>query len=167
MPPKRQRNRNKKGPVSKGPDLQKGPEDASRAYIQVDWAIPKAKRKNDFDRKYLNDYAWPLYERDPNELRPTQAGLPEAQIRTPIYQKDGKDMFAGDANQSSAALRSFYNEIKKLSAKEPDGLHDIAALTGQFEEGDENAAVVLSRAENQEIFVLDTERRLQVYVGRF
>ncbi|XP_014557301.1 hypothetical protein COCVIDRAFT_97548 [Bipolaris victoriae FI3] len=165
MPPKRQGNRNKKGPVSKGPDLQKGPEDASRAYIQVDWAIPKAKRKNDFDRKYLNDYARPLYERDPDELRPTQAGLPEAQIRTPIYQKDGKDMFAGDANQSSAALRSFYNEIKKLSAKEPDGLHDIAALTGQFEEGDENAAVVLSRAENQEIFVLDTERRLQVTVN--
>ncbi|KAJ5065038.1 hypothetical protein J3E74DRAFT_259339 [Bipolaris maydis] len=136
-----------------------------RASIPVDWAIPKAKRKNAFDRKYLDDYAQPLYEREPDELRPMQAGLPEAQIRTPIYQKDGKDMVAGDANQSSAALRDLYNEIKRLSAKEPDGLHDIAALTGQFEEGDENAAVVLSRAENQEVFVLDTERRLQVTVN--
>ncbi|KAJ6200251.1 hypothetical protein J3E72DRAFT_392108 [Bipolaris maydis] len=128
-------------------------------------AAPIAKRKNAFDRKYLDDYAQPLYEREPDELRPMQAGLPEAQIRTPIYQKDGKDMVAGDANQSSAALRDLYNEIKRLSAKEPDGLHDIAALTGQFEEGDENAAVVLSRAENQEVFVLDTERRLQVTVN--
>ncbi|EMD86295.1 hypothetical protein COCC4DRAFT_135004 [Bipolaris maydis ATCC 48331] len=165
MPPKRQGNRSKKGPVSKGPDLKKEYEDASRASIPVDWAIPKAKRKNAFDRKYLDDYAQPLYEREPDELRPMQAGLPEAQIRTPIYQKDGKDMVAGDANQSSAALRDLYNEIKRLSAKEPDGLHDIAALTGQFEEGDENAAVVLSRAENQEVFVLDTERRLQVTVN--
>ncbi|KAF5847477.1 hypothetical protein GGP41_000174 [Bipolaris sorokiniana] len=165
MPPKRQGNRNKKGPVSKGPDLKKEPECVSRASIQVDWAIPKAKRKNDFDRKYLDDYAQPLYEREPDELRLTQAGLPEAQIRTPIYQKDGKDMVAGDANQSSAALRGLYNEIKRLSAKEPDGLHDIAALTGQFEEGDENAAVILSRAKNQEIFILHTERRLQVTVN--
>ncbi|EUC42995.1 hypothetical protein COCMIDRAFT_102053 [Bipolaris oryzae ATCC 44560] len=165
MPPKRQASKNKKGSVSKGPDLRKEMEDVSRASIQVDWAIPKAKRKNDFDRKYLDDYAQPLYAREPDELRPTQAGLPEAQIRTPIYQKDAKDMVAGDANQSSAALRDLYNEIKRLSAKEPDGLHDLAALTGQFEEGDGNAAVVLSRAENQEIFVLDKERRLQVTVN--
>ncbi|KAJ5032192.1 hypothetical protein J3E74DRAFT_297011 [Bipolaris maydis] len=136
MPPKRQGNRSKKGPVSKGPDLKKEYEDAS----------PFVRERTGRATTNASRLA-----RGSN----THANLSER----------CKDMVAGDANQSSAALRDLYNEIKRLSAKEPDGLHDIAALTGQFEEGDENAAVVLSRAENQEVFVLDTERRLQVTVN--
>lgn len=137
--------------------------DDQRDVLEVNWAIPKAKRSNVPDQKHIDDFAHALYNRESDELQPVQAALPEAQIRTPLYlRKGGKNMQEGDANQSSAALRNLYNNIKDRSVNEPDGHHTIAALTEDFEAGTGNTVVILSNAENQEVLVLDEDRRLQV-----
>jgi hypothetical protein len=163
MPPKRRGKKSGKPRTRKAPISKKTPEHDEHA---VDWAVPKTKGRNIFDAKHIDSYAHTLYGRESTEVQPTQVALPEAQIRSPIYQRaDGKDLQPGGPNHSSAALCGLYNEIKRISGTEPDGRHDIAALTQQFQDEDENSAVVLSRAENQEVLVLDRDRRFQVYVG--
>lgn len=138
-------------------------EDVLRDVLGVNWAIPKAKRKDVPEQQYIIDYAHALYNREPNELQPVQAPLPEAQMRVPIYQKKGgKDMQAGDPNQSSTALRNLYNNIKDRSVNEPGGQYNITAIMEHFEYGNENTVVILSNAEDEEVLGLDDDRRLQV-----
>lgn len=138
-------------------------EDDQRDILEVNWVIPKARRREVPDQQHIDDYARVLYNREPDELQPIQAALPAAQIRAPIYQKKGgKDMEEGDANRSSAVLRSLYNNVKDRSVNEPDGRYNIAALTRDFEAGGGDIAVILSNAEDEEVLVLDQDRRLQM-----
>jgi hypothetical protein len=130
---------------------------------QVDWAILKAKRKQTADEKHTVLYAQRLYAQNPETLRSRQTPLQDAQIRTPIYKrKNTNDMADGDANQSSAALRNFFNEIKRASVDEPEGRYRFANLERHFLLGDENTALALSRAAGNEVLVMTEGRRLEV-----
>jgi hypothetical protein len=59
-------------------------------------------------------------------------------------------------------LRSLFNEIKRKSTTVQDVRYTLAHLEQNFNEEDQNIAVVLSRAENNEIFVLNVDERLEV-----
>lgn len=164
MPPKSKEKDAKQALAQKKPASKETHKNDAHEAVQINWAIPKAKRKLVHDEKHVADYAQSLYQRNPNEIQSSQTALPDAQIRSPIFQKAGKDMQPKDANHSSTALRDLYNDIKRRSVAEPDGRHDLASLKTLFEAGDENTTVVLSRAENEEVLVLGAERRLEVYV---
>ncbi|CAN9132980.1 unnamed protein product [Alternaria alternata] len=96
-------------------------------------------------------------------INPQQTPLPDPQHRTPIYQiKKSKDLLAADQNRPSASLRSLFNEIKRKSTTVQDVRYTLAHLEQNFNEEDQNIAVVLSRSENDEIFVLNEDERLEV-----
>jgi hypothetical protein len=59
-------------------------------------------------------------------------------------------------------LRSLFNEIKRKSTTVQDVRYTLAHLEQNFNEEDQNIAVVLSRSENDEIFVLNEDERLEV-----
>ncbi|RMZ72420.1 hypothetical protein GMOD_00007401 [Pyrenophora seminiperda CCB06] len=132
----------------------------------VNWAIPKtkAKKKNEQipDAHLTDAYAEALYGLSPDELKTVQTPLPDAQLRAPIYQKaSAKDLAPNDVNQSTSALRSFFNSIKQRSTSSTKSPYHLNILTQTFGQG-EDTALVLSRAEDAEIKVLDEDGRLEV-----
>lgn len=127
--------------------------------VTVNWAVPKAKRLQELPKKHINPYAQRLYGLAPERLTPGPSLLPDAQIRTPIFRAPGKDLSEGDVNQSSAALRDFFNDVKGWSLT-PKNAYRINNLSEHFEDG--NTALVLSRAADDEILALDEDRRLEV-----
>jgi hypothetical protein len=136
--------------------------DENDGNVKINWVIPEARRKRTADRTHIDIYAQRLYARDSETLRSMQNLLQEAQIRTPIYERKGNDMAHGDANQSSAALRSLLNEIKSASLDESNSRYRPANLAQHFEYGDDDTALALSRAENNEVLVMYDDRQLQV-----
>jgi hypothetical protein len=129
----------------------------------VNWVIPKAKRKQTADSTHINMYAQRLYARNPKTLRSMQNPLQEAQIRTPIFKRhSNKAMVPSDPNRPSAALCTLFNEIKMASLDESDGHYQFASLAQQLQPGDDDTALVLSRAEGNRILVINDDRRLQV-----
>jgi len=150
--------------AGKKPNLKKDLDDDDA--VIANWAVPKVKHKAKQmqvrDTRYVETYAQRLYDHPPDELRIEQEPLPDAQLRTPIYQKAGsKDLPNTDANRSSATLRGLFNEIKARSLSGPDSPYHINNLSARFGE-DENAALVLSRAVDQEILTPGEDLRLVV-----
>ncbi|KAH8622274.1 hypothetical protein IG631_22996 [Alternaria alternata] len=134
-----------------------------RPAMEVNWAIPKEKAKSIYKEVYAIEYAQALYQRAREDINPQQTPLPDPQHRTPIYQiKKSKDLLAADQNRPSASLRSLFNEIKRKSTTVQDVRYTLAHLEQNFNEEDQNIAVVLSRAENDEIFVLNEDEQLEV-----
>ena len=153
MPPKRKGSKSSKAPAAKRPKSKSPSPEEEENLVEVDWVVPEVKRKEDIERKYIDDYAQALYDREARDLNPVQPALPDAPIRAPIYKKAGaKGLVSGDPNKSSRSLRNFFNEIERLNANEPDGLHDHGALGEKFRARGENATLVLSRTEDSEIF---------------
>jgi hypothetical protein len=134
-----------------------------RPAIEVNWAIPKEKAKSIYKDVHAIEYSQALYQRAREDINPQQTPLPDPQHRTPIYQiKKSKDLLAADQNRPSASLRSLFNEIKRKSTTVQDVRYTLAHLEQNFNEEDQNIAVVLSRSENDEIFVLNEDERLEV-----
>ncbi|KAI4682346.1 uncharacterized protein J4E88_005236 [Alternaria novae-zelandiae] len=131
----------------------------------VNWFIPKEKGKNIYKEKCAAEYAQILYEKAREEISPQQAPLLDPQFRTPVFQKQGKDLRAGDKYRPSASLRNLFNDIKSRSIDKEEG-HSITHFQQQFGD-DANIAVVLSRAEDNATFVLNEDQRLEVPVGYF
>ncbi|KAI4714197.1 hypothetical protein J4E89_001647 [Alternaria sp. Ai002NY15] len=126
----------------------------------VNWFIPKEKGKNIYKEKCAAEYAQILYEKAREEISPQQAPLLDPQFRTPVFQKQGKDLRAGDKYRPSASLRNLFNDIKSRSIDKEEG-HSITHFQQQFGD-DANIAVVLSRAEDNATFVLNEDQRLEV-----
>jgi hypothetical protein len=138
-------------------------DDAFNEDDAVNWVIPKAKRKQTADSTHINMYAQRLYARNPTTLRSMQNPLQEAQIRTPVFKRhSNKAMVPSDPNRPSAALCNLFNEIKMASLDESDGRYQFASLAQQLQPGDDDTALVLSRAEGNRILVINDDRRLQV-----
>ncbi|KAE8828681.1 hypothetical protein PTNB73_06189 [Pyrenophora teres f. teres] len=141
--------------------------------VTVNWGIPRLKtkaknRQGERDHRHVTAYARTLYNRPPEDLTLEQSVLPDAQLRTPIYQKVGaKDLPNPDPNQSSTSLRGLFNTIKARSVQGLGNPYQIHNLSRHFadENADENTALVLSRAVDAEILVLDQNRQLEVTVG--
>ena len=150
--------------AGKKPDPKKDPDDDDA--LTANWAVPKVKHKAKHmqvrDARYVEAYAQRLYHQAPDTLRIEQEPLPDAQLRTPIYQKAGsKDLPNTDANRSSATLRDLFNTIKARSLSGHDSPYHINNLSARFGEA-ENAALVLSRAVDQEILTPGEDLRLVV-----
>ncbi|KAI4686869.1 uncharacterized protein J4E84_005240 [Alternaria hordeiaustralica] len=129
----------------------------------VNWFIPKEKGKNIYKEKCAAEYAQILYEKAREEISPQQAPVLDPQFRTPVFQKNGKDLRAGDKYRPSASLRNLFNDIKSRSIAKEEG-HSIAHFQQQFGD-DANVAIVLSRAENNATVVLNEDQRLEVTVN--
>ncbi|KAI4671648.1 uncharacterized protein J4E78_000144 [Alternaria triticimaculans] len=129
----------------------------------VNWFIPKEKGENIYKEKCAADYAQILYEKAREEISPQQAPLLDPQFRTPVFQKQGKDLRAGDKYRPSASLRNLFNDIKSRSIDKEEG-HSITHFQQQFGD-DANIAVVLSRADDNATFVLNEDQRLEVIVN--
>ncbi|KAI4652632.1 uncharacterized protein J4E79_008939 [Alternaria viburni] len=140
------------------------PEDET-ATTNVNWFIPKEKGKNIYKEKCATEYAQILYEKAREEISPQQAPLLDPQFRTPVFQKQGKDLRAGDKYRPSASLRNLFNDIKSRSIAKEEG-HSLTHFQQQFGD-DANIAIVLSRAENNATFILNEDQRLEVPIGYF
>jgi hypothetical protein len=146
-----------------GRPVKKTKETADDEGDAVNWIIPKAKRKQTADSTHTRMYAERLYARDPETLHSRQNPLQEAQIRTPIFKRQGgRDIGPSDPNRPSAVLCNLFNEIRSASLDESDERYQFASLAQRFPLGDDDTALVLSRAEGNEIFVLNDDRRLEV-----
>jgi hypothetical protein len=136
-----------------------------QSVVNVDWVIPKEKRKPIFKEIYAKRYAQTLYQRAREEIsiNPQQAPLPNAQLRTPIYRSQtAKDLQATNPYLPSASLRNLFNHIKRRSTQQEDSPYKPAHLSQRFNNEDRNVAVVLSRAEDNEILTLTGDQRLEV-----
>ncbi|KAG9194492.1 hypothetical protein G6011_04527 [Alternaria panax] len=161
MPPKRKEDDKGHGQPEKRTKSEDNHND-NQHVIEVNWAIPKEKLEPIYKEKHAIEYAQALYQRDREEIYPQQTPLPDPQHRAPIYQKKSNNLLATEQNWPSASLRSLFNDIKNKSIKEQDLRYNLAHLEQNFNEEDQNIAVVLSRAENNEIFVLNQDTRLEV-----
>ncbi|KAF1830991.1 hypothetical protein BDW02DRAFT_74775 [Decorospora gaudefroyi] len=158
MAPKRKNSDDSNAPAPKKPKKNSEP-------IQVNWAIPKSKRKATPDEDLKTTYAEALYDRTSDEVDTLQPPLKAAPHRSPIYQNPAADLAASAPNRPSAALRSLFNEIKNQSTSNTESGYRLGALEQHFKARDVNNALALSRAEDEEILVLDKDRRLEVTVN--
>lgn len=161
MPPKRKEN--DLGDDSPSKKTKSKDDEEKRPAINVNWAIPKEKNKPTYQKIYANRYAQALYLRAQDEINPRLTPLPGPQLRTPIYRsKTTKDVLAKSSHLLSASLRNLFNDIKRRSTQEEDSPYIAAHIEQHFDEEDPNIAVVLSRAENNGIFTLTEDQRLEV-----
>lgn len=160
MPPKRKKTgKGDDPPKAKKTRLEDTPDDDTTT-TAVSWIIPKEKGKDVYQEKCAAEFAQALYGRARDEIRPQQTPLSVPQFRTPVFQKKGNDLRAGDKYRPSASLCNLFNDIKSRSIHKEEG-HSITHFQQQFD-GDANIAVVLSRAENYASFALNEDQRLEV-----
>ena len=140
-------------------------EDADRTEVQ--WALPtQAMDSIERDRsEAITRYAQTLYSQPWDAIKTTQTPFKWPPLRSPLYKTKGNDIEREDANGSSAALRNFFNTIKRHTGGSGDdrgGIYARDFFNQAFTNADNNAAVVASQSAATPVLALDRDYQVEV-----